>query len=86
MRFQHLGKTHRIRLFTIEVRIIYVVSSVGGLMVGFLSFAWGLLPLPLGLNFMVTLSLSTFLAKVSEVPFSKEIIYTRLKGRVSLDP
>ena len=30
MRFKDLGKTHRIRIFQLEIRIITLVASIGG--------------------------------------------------------
>ncbi|CAM2009624.1 hypothetical protein APED_23430 [Acanthopleuribacter pedis] len=86
MRFKDLGKTHKFKLFTLEVRIIYLVSFVGGCLLSFLVFAWQLLPFPYIVNLTLFLLLSFAVGKVSEVPFSKEILYTKLKGRVSIDP
>lgn len=86
MRFKDLGKTHHVKLFHFEIRIIYLVSSGGGCLISFLVFAWELLPFPYLLTLTLFLFLSFVLGKVSEVPFSKEIVYTKLKGRVSIDP
>ena len=85
MRFQYLGKTHRVRVFGLEIRVIYLVSLIGGFLVGTLLALW-VQAASFALTIAASLGLAFLLAKVSEAPFCKEILTHPLKRRVSWDP
>lgn len=86
MRFQHLGKTQKVKVLTAKLRIIHIVCTCFALMSSFLAYAWQVIPLPYWATLSIFLASALFVGKVSEVPFSKEILFTKLKGRVSFDP
>ncbi len=85
MRFKPLGKTHSIKLLVIEVRIITLVALIGGCLVGALVYTW-FRPAHLAVVVGACSGLGFGLAKISQVPFSKEIFFSPLKGRVSFNP
>jgi len=86
MKYQHLGKTHYVHMATIKVSIMQIIVIVASLFIGFLIYAWKLIPLSLSGSWLLCYILGLLLSKGSEVPFCKECFFHPLKGRVSLDP
>lgn len=86
MRYKDLGKTHKVNLFGVQCRIIYLVCFLASVLGSFLCFVWQILPLSYGTTLMLFIALSLVLGKLSEVPFCKELLWRRLRARVSFDP
>lgn len=86
MRYQHFGKTSKVTFLGMTFRVIHIVCAAISLLLSFLTFAWGLLPLPYWLNVGLTFGVTLTLGKVSEVPFCKEMLFNPLTFRVSFDP
>jgi len=86
MIYKDLGKTHAIKIITMSVSVMHMVAFIASALCSFLAFAWHVTPFPLWLNFGLIFVVTLGVAKVSEVPFCKELFINQLKNRVSYDP
>lgn len=86
MHYKDLGKTHKVNLFGLQFKIIYIVCLIASILGSFLCFVWQILPLPYWTIVCLFAGISFLIGKVSEVPFCKEILINKLRSRVSFDP
>lgn len=84
MKYQRLGKTHKVNLILADVGIIYLVAFFAGLILSLLIWIY-VNPGPFWAVFSVSVGSGLAVAKISEVPFCSEILRHRLKGRVSFE-